>query len=141
MILTIAVLPVGTLAAQSRDELRQKYGEARSETFSIRPGIQVTATYAADGRVTELLISPASDAGLIKSRGNGLSRDAMNAIIDELVPLAARGKFVRGEFIDMICLPADDCVGSSRTYEKVSIYYNAAPEGRVYYAVVWWMKR
>lgn len=81
----------GTLAGQSRDDLRRRYGQPRSETFVVRPGIEVTATYAKDGRVTELMMVPATP-GLIKSRGSGLSLDSINAIIDELVPLSARGK-------------------------------------------------
>ena len=59
-------------------------------------------------------------------------------VIDELVPLSVRGKYVVAGFINMACLPANDCVGASRTYERVTIYYNGAPEGRVYYAVVKW---
>jgi hypothetical protein len=94
----------------------------------IRPGVEASATYEQDGRITELKIAPATP-DLIKSRGRGLSQELVNAIIDELVPLAARGKYVIAE---------NDCAGSSRTYEKVTIYYNAAPEGRVYYAVVRW---
>jgi hypothetical protein len=62
-------------------------------------------------------------------------------VIDELVPLSVRGKYVVAGFINMACLPANDCAGGSRTYEKVTIYYNGAPEGRVYYAVVTWNDR
>jgi hypothetical protein len=127
----------GTLVGQSRDDLVRKYGQPRSETFVIRPGVEVSATYAKGGRITELLIAPAT-SDLIKSRGRGLSLESVNAVIDELVPLAARGKYVIGGFINSDCLPANDCAGSSRTYEKVTIYYNAAPEDRVYYAVVRW---
>lgn len=46
------------LLGQTREELRRKYGEEVSQTFVARPGICVTATYAADGWITELLISP-----------------------------------------------------------------------------------
>ncbi|MDR3701059.1 MAG: hypothetical protein P4L56_15535 [Candidatus Sulfopaludibacter sp.] len=127
----------GTLVGQSRDDLMRKYGQPRSETFVIRPGVEVRATYAEDGRITELLIAPAT-SDLIKSRGRGLSQGSVNAIIDELVPLAARGKYVIAGFINAVCLPANDCAGSFQTYEKVTIYYNAAPEGGVYYAVVRW---
>ena len=127
----------GTLVGQSRDDLVRKCGQPRSETFVIRPGVEVSATYAENGRTTELLIAPATRC-FVKSRGSGLSLESVNAVIDELVPLATRGKYLIGEFINMDCLPANDCRGSSSTYEKVAIYYNAAPEGRVYYAVVSW---
>jgi hypothetical protein len=70
-----------------------------------------------------------------------LSLESVNAIIDELVPKPERGKFVIGEFVDMLCEPADDCSGSSANYQNVTIYYNGSTEqGRVTYAVVWWKK-
>jgi hypothetical protein len=128
----------GSLIGQSGDDLRRKYGEPSSETFVVRPGVEVTATYAADRRITELLIAPGTSGALIKSRGNGLSRDSVDTIIDELAPLSLRGKYVIAGFLNVTCLPANDCAGSEVTYEKVTIYYNAAPEGRLYYAVVKW---
>jgi hypothetical protein len=139
VLMIVYLIASGMLIGQSRNELKRAYGEPISETFAVRPGIQVTATYAADV-VTELMIAPRTDgtAGIVKSRGDGLSRDFVNAIIDELVPLAVRGKYVVAGFVNMACLPANDCNGSTRTYERVTIYYNAAPEGRVFYAVVKW---
>ncbi len=107
----------------------------------VRPDVEVTATYAAGRRVTELLIAPGTSGGLIKSRGNGLSRESVDTIIDELVPLSVRGKYVIAGFANLICLPANNCQGSERIYEKVTIYYNAAPEGRVYYADVKWNEK
>ena len=139
VLMIVCLIASGMLIGQSRNELKRAYGEPISETFAVRPGIQVTATYSADV-VTELIIAPRTDGTpeLVKSRGDGLSRDFVNAIIDELVPLAVRGKYVIGGFANLTCLPANDCNGSTRTYEKVTIYYNAAPEGRVFYAVVKW---
>jgi hypothetical protein len=134
------VITSGTLIGQSRNDLRRRFGEPSSETFVIRPGITVTPTYAADGRISELLIAPTTP-NLIKSRGSGLRKDAVTTIIDELVPLAVRGKHVFEGFSNMRCLPADDCAGSEQTYEKVTIYYNSAPEFRVHYAVVKWKDR
>jgi hypothetical protein len=126
----------GTLAGQSRDELRGKYGDPVSETFMVRPDISVTATYATNGRIAELLISPRPTTAMVKSRGQTLSRDSVNEIIDELVPSSVRGKYLIAGFVNAACIPWNDCNGSSVSYEKVSIYFNAAAEGRVYYAVV-----
>src|SRR5262249_5571235 len=133
--ITVCYLPVGTLVAQSRDELRQKYGEPTSETFIVRPGISVTATFGTNGRVTEFLITPRNTA-LIKSRGASLTMDSVSAIVDELVPRSVRRKRLSAEFINLECLPENDCYGTSDNYENVSIYYNATAEGRVHYAVV-----
>jgi hypothetical protein len=129
------LLPSGPLAAQSRNELRQKYGEPVSETFIVRPDISVTATFGPGGRITEFLIAP-KNTDLIKSRGKSLSADSVNAIIDELVPRSVRGKHLIGGFVNATCLPENDCNGISDSYERVTIYYNAAAEGRVHYAVV-----
>jgi hypothetical protein len=139
VLLIVCLIASEMLSGQSRDELKRAYGGPISETFAVRPDIQVTATYVGDV-VTELIIAPRTNGtvGHVKSRGDGLSRDSVNAIIDELVPIAVRGKSVIAGFESLTCLPANDCNGSTRTYEKVTIYYNAAPEGRVYYAVVKW---
>jgi hypothetical protein len=131
------VADVGILAAQSRDGLRRKYGEPVAETFIVRPDINVTATYGKDGRITEWVIAPRTTA-LIKSRTQTLSQDTVTAIFDELVPSAARGKGQLAGFLNVQCMPDNDCGGSTNTFEKVTIYYNAAAAGRVHYAVVQW---
>ena len=136
--LAVAVwyMPGGTLAAQSKDELRKKYGEPVSETFMVRPGIRVTATFGRNGRVYEFLIAP-EHPGFIKSRNATLSVDSVNEIIDELVPRSSRGKHLIAGFVNAECLPENDCYGSSKSYKKIYIYYNASGEReRVHYAVV-----
>jgi hypothetical protein len=126
------------LVGQSRDDLKRAYGEPIAETFAVGPDIQVTVRYAG-GVVTELIVAPRTNgAEIVRRRGDGLSREAVDAVINELAPIAVRGKYVIGEFIDMDCIPADDCYGTRLNYERLDIYYNSAPKGRVYYAVVTW---
>jgi len=124
-------------SGQSRDEFRRKYGEPVSETFMVRPGIGVTISHSATGRITEMMVSPQT-SDPIKSRNRTLSRSAIQTVIDELVPKSERGKFLIGEFLNIDCLPAADCAGTSESYEKVKIYYNAGVEGGISYAVVYW---
>jgi hypothetical protein len=135
--LLITLIACTAIAGQSRDELRRKYGAPVSETFTIRPGINGTVSYGPNGRIAELLISPRNQ-DLIKSRGVTLSQDAVESIIDELVPRSARGKFLMGQFDNITCLPDNDCAGSSENYEKVRIYYNSGTKGKLCYAVVQW---
>jgi len=66
------------------------------------------------------------------------TKEEVKAIIDELAPNSMRGKYLIAGFVNMACLPENDCYGSSVSYEKITIYYNAAAEGRVHYAVVQW---
>jgi hypothetical protein len=137
-IVLMAILTCTAMVGQTRDELKTKYANAVSETFVVRPGIGVTATYSSTGRIVELLISR-QNANLIKSRsGNALSSDILKMIINELVPMPERGKYLMGRFLNIQCLPQGDCVGSEEDYERLTIYYNGAEGGGSNYAVVRW---
>jgi len=139
-VVLLAILACTVVLGQSRDELKTKYGNAVSETFLVRPGIGVTATFSASGQIVEFLIAP-QNTGLIKSRSfaeNPLSNDLLQQIIDELVPMPIRGKYLMGTLMNVICLPQNDCAGSKQDYERLTIYYNAAKDGGSNYAVVQW---
>jgi hypothetical protein len=127
----------GTLSGQSREELRRKYGSPISETFIVRPGITVTATYETGGRIIEWLISP-QITDLEKSRGRTLNGDAVKAILDELVPASVRGKPLVSSIRNVTCLPANDCGGSDQIYQNVRIYYNSGGKAGLSYVVVQW---
>ena len=133
------VASTGAIFGQSREELRRKYSVPLSETFAVRPGMSATATYAANGTITELFISPRT-TGLIKLRETTLSNESIRAVVDELVPESTRGKFLIGGFINATCLPENNCAGTSEDYQNVTIYYNAGREGGVTYAVVQWKR-
>lgn len=134
--LLFGMLTCLVLFGQTKDELRRRFGQPVSETFTVRPGILVTARYGADGRVTEYLVAPENRAQ-VKSRGSSImSKEIAAEIIDELVPKWERGKFLMGGFVNMGCLPDADCAGTTENYERVAIYFNSAPEFKVHYAVV-----
>jgi hypothetical protein len=111
----------GTLLGQSRDELRRKYGDPVSETFLLRPGLRVTATYAANDRIVELLISPEL-RDYIKSPDlllrKPMSQEFVRALIAELLPGSVRGKFVIGGFDNTVGCLTDVCGGSFGKYER-----------------------
>ena len=77
---------------------------------------------------------------LIKSRGNGLTHEEIKDLIDELVPVFARGTNQIGGFLNVACVPQNDCYGSYDSYEKLTIYYNAGKNGNVNYVVIQWKK-
>src|SRR6266478_1918427 len=85
-ILLILLLFCTAVGAQTKDELRKKYGEPFSETFVVRSGVTVTATYEPNEQVKELLIAPQPSSELIKSKPAALSYDTLKGIIDELIP-------------------------------------------------------
>ena len=122
-ILILLILCTG-IVAQSREELKKKYGEPVSESFLLRPSITATASYNSTGQITELVIAPFT-TDLIKSKGDGLSHDTVKQLIDELVPEQARGTRQIGGFLNIACLPANDCYGSEDNYQNLTVYYNA----------------
>ncbi len=136
-ILFVLLLCVPILA-QTSTELRQKYGAPTSEIFVVRPNVVVTLTYAKNGEPCELLIEPQRPATPIKSSTTRLTLSVLNKIIDELVPSDERGKPLMAGFVNMRCLPNDDCWGTSSTYEKVSIYYNSSGKDEYRYATIQW---
>ena len=71
--LLILLLFCTAVGAQTKGELRRKYGEPFSETFVVRSGVTVTATYEPNEQVKELLIAPQLPSELIKSKPATLS--------------------------------------------------------------------
>jgi hypothetical protein len=136
-VLVIILLACTAVYAQSRDDLRKKYGEPTAETFLIRPGIIVTASYESTGNVSELVISPQL-TGIIKTKAKGLVFETVNTLVEELVPMSQRGKPGFAGFLNIGCMPQNDCYGSVNDYEKVFIYYNAGQHRDVNYAVIKW---
>jgi hypothetical protein len=128
--------PVGTFPGYTAQSLRERYGQPVSEDFLVRPGIVASATYGKDGQVCELLIRPQRPSSLIKSADTkGIDAKSLTEVIDELVPENRRGKLVGGTFLNITCLPTNDCIGSADEWEKVVIYYNAG-ETNPHYATV-----
>jgi hypothetical protein len=105
----------------------------------VQAGITVTVSYNKKGQVKEMLLAPQLSSDLVKSKQNPISYDVLRKVIGELVPKNERGKYLGGSFLNIICLPTNDCAGSSESYEKLVIYYNAGKDG-ANYAVIQWKK-
>jgi len=124
-------------AAQAQSNLRQKYGTPLSESFVVRPDIIVTATYGKDGGVCEMVIKPRPPVAPIKSNEARLKTKSLDEIIDELIPMSERGKHIISGFLNLRCLPADDCAGTEEVYEKVYIYRNGGVDAHRYATIQW----
>ena len=136
----LALMSCFAAMGQTSADLRQTYGAPVSESFKVRPEIVVTSTYDNAGNIAEMTIEPQSDVGLIKSRYRRIKSQALKEIIDELAPPKVRGKFIKGTFVDMICLPENDCFGISDEYENVIVYRNGGNDEHRY-ATIQWKKR
>jgi hypothetical protein len=68
---------------------------------------------------------------------NTIDNKLLEEVEDELVPKSERGKFKMGSFLDISCLPENDCQGSDARWENVSIYTNAGKDGARYDVINW----
>ena len=116
-VVMMGLLFVATLVAQaqSSNDLRARYGSAM-EAYEIRPHILMTVKYAEDDQVCESVIEirHASKDGV---NGKSLmSGDTVREIIDEVVPMSLRGRYINSMSIN------GGCSGMSiERYERVEI--------------------
>jgi hypothetical protein len=127
-----------TANAQSPEDFHKKYGPAISETFPLRQGIFLTVSYAKTGQVCEMIIHPQEiisdlDFPITKT----MQSRTLTEIIDDLVPKSERGKPLMGTFLNMRCLPLDNCWGVMNTYERVTIERNGGDDKERYARIRW----
>jgi hypothetical protein len=134
----LAMALQGSFPAKAPDTLRHRYGKPLSETFLVRPGIVVSASYGTSGKTCELAIVPKESDAIFTAPGSATIDDKLlQEIGDELVPKSDRGKYIMGTFLDISCSPEDDCAGALEDWEKVQIYRNAGKTGTRYEAIQW----
>jgi len=147
----VILLAVGfqvPFAAKSPESLRQRYGQPISETFLVRPGIVVSATYGTSGNICELVISPRrmepDPNNKMMKRWPGsdpINDDVLREIAEELVPKSEWGKYIMPTFIDGICMPQNDCAGVEEDYQNVAIFRsNAGVNGASRYETIRWKR-
>lgn len=139
-LLCILFMLESSFPGKTNETMRQRYGPPLSENFVVRSGIVVTATYAKDGHVCELLITPQKPITPIKpadQTAKSIDSKLLTELIDELVPEKERGRGIGGSLENLRCLPSDDCAGSGSTWEKVSIYRNGGNREEHYATVIW----
>jgi hypothetical protein len=117
------------------ETMRQRYGPPVSETFLVRPGLVVSASYGKHGQFCELFISPQKPTSPIKSAdqtAKSIDSKLLTEVINELVPESERGRGISGDFLNLRCLPSDDCAGTGSNWEKISIYRNGSSNDEHY---------
>ncbi len=127
-----------TANAQSREELLKKYGSPISETLTIRPDVFVTFRYSETGDVCEMIIHRQQlTSDLNYPITKTMRSKELTEIIDELVPISQRGKQLMGNFLNMRCLPLDNCWGGVDNYERVTILRNGGDNKERYARIRW----
>jgi hypothetical protein len=92
-IIVLLFLAALTAQAQSSNELRAKYGSAM-EAYEIRPFILMTVKYTEDALVNEYVIEAHHTSKGSVDGNSFISRDTAREIIDEVVPMSQRGRYI-----------------------------------------------
>jgi hypothetical protein len=110
-----AVLAFASLvSAQNRTDLRQHYGDAIGDVYRTSNHLTVTAYFDEHGNICREHIES-------ENRGRRMTDKEVNTVLDEIAPKSDRGNFKMGTFLNIICLPDNDCAGVSEDYERLAI--------------------
>ena len=118
---------------QNANSLRAKYGAPVSEIFRIRKGVAAIVSYHKSGAIARIKIEPRPDDQIDQPRSGLIDSKTAEEVLEELVPLSSRGKYIKGTFLSLSC---QDCGGNQAEYEKVVIYTNQSEESGPYYIVI-----
>ncbi|MFZ3215067.1 MAG: hypothetical protein WA192_03315 [Candidatus Acidiferrales bacterium] len=134
----LAILFQVSFPAKTPEALRRRYGKPISEAFLVRAGVAVTATYGASGETCSLMIEPRETLGRsVKPESPIIEEKLLEEISKELVPEEDRGKYKMGTFLDITCLPDNDCAGVQEDWTKLVIYRNSGEKGTRYETIKW----
>ena len=121
LLLMTFFIVAASCSAQTRDSLRAKYGHPTSETYDSGKGVMLTATFDDKGATCSVLIDRRGKSGATPSSTETLSDADANRLLDDLAPTSSRGKYIIGTFLDITCMPDNNCFGSSAEYENLTI--------------------
>jgi hypothetical protein len=138
-LLCLFLVAQNSFPGKTGEAMHQFYGLPVSETFLVRPGIVVSASYGKKGQVCELFINSQNPTTPIKSANQKKAIDSklLTEVINELVPEKERGRGLSGDFLNIRCLPSDDCAGTGSNWEKISIYRNGGANDEHYATIQW----
>jgi hypothetical protein len=131
VVLLSAFVFQGSFPADTAQTLRERYGQPISETYLVRPGVVVAASYGPSGHICNIVLSPE------RLWNSTFESKELTEIIDELVPANERGKLLMGTFLNAVCLPTNDRFGTASTYEKVHIARFGGTDAEHYARIEW----
>ena len=89
----LLVAAVSLAVTQTPQDFRNRYGEPEVERFSVRPGIGLTVEYGSDRLACQILIQPSRQIlSSQEEEARFMSSEMVTDILEEVVPVATRGK-------------------------------------------------
>ena len=137
------LLTVVVATAQTASTLRQKYGEPTSDTYDgqpveiyrVRPDIKLTVRFTKHGDICSMIIAPLSEP--TNGKPSLLKSQPLDDVINELVSKDQRGKYLMGTFLNLTCLPNNDCYGTEEDYQRVLIHKHGSTDAHPYASISW----
>jgi hypothetical protein len=134
----LAVLFQVSFPAKTRETFRQGYGKPLLETFLVRPGVAATTTYGPSGETCFLTIEPIDSVGTsVTPKSPIIEEKLLREIDEELVPKNERSKYLIGTFLNIECLPNNNCAGVEEDWGQLVIYRNSGEKGTRYEQIRW----
>ena len=125
------------LPSDTSSDFNKRYGPPICETYLVRPAVVATVSYGKSGRACQIVVGPNPSVSLIKSRNLTIDSNQLTEVLDEIVPVAERGKVRMGTFVNMTCLPSNDCQGTQTDWAKVAICRNGGTDDEHYATIQW----
>ena len=141
----VACVPC-TAPAQSQHKLEQQYPKVNA--YAVRPNLLLTAQYASDGEVCEMVLEPRRWTEEKIVLVSTLSEDETIPVVEEVVPESERGKKLKSP-LGVLSAVAGGSITTTHTYENITIDFvgstrnNGSQDTVVGYmvAVVKWRNR
>jgi hypothetical protein len=135
------VLSVPILTAQTESQIEQHY--PRLKTYAVRPDLTLTAKYASDGQVCEMVFEPRHWDGEKVLLISTLQEDPIN-VVEEVVPLNERGPRQKDES-EGTSFVGGGVISRRIHYEKITVDVAGSSQGKdwggIMVALVKWRTR
>jgi len=105
-----------TAAAQNQRQLEQKYPKLNA--YVVRPNILLTARYANDGQVCEMVLETRRWTGESIALMSALSEDETVRVVEEVVPESDRGRKLKTPLGSEV---SGGAITTRYTYENITI--------------------
>ena len=96
LIACFVVAAASAALPQSSNEFHSRYGEPDLERFQARPGISVTVEYGSDHLACQIVIEPPQPLIHQEEQTQFMSSEGVSEILEEVAPVAKRGKVITG---------------------------------------------
>jgi hypothetical protein len=112
--MVLLLLVVVSACAQDSATLRKTYGAPVGEVYRLGDDVMLTTSFNAEGSICGLRVEH-------ETHGRKLTDAELTPLLDQVAPASARGKYIIGTFLDVVCLPDNDCDGVSELYSRMKI--------------------